>query len=171
MVLRRLHSTAEMTRLYQRFDTEAAYRTAIDSVLTAARQTLQILDFDLSRMELETPARNRLLANFLQPSTDRKLLVAVHDAACIGKSMPRLVDLLTKHSHNIEIRTIPAEFRHLTDCHVLADGIHGVRRFHTMHARGSYILDDATEVHPWWQRFGDLWGHCTPAEISSGLRI
>ena len=59
--------------------------------------------------------------------------------------------------------------RHLADRFVLADAAHGAIRFHADHARGKRISADTREIHPYWQRFDDLWleSHvCTPSTAS-----
>ena len=160
-----------MSRLYQRFDTEAAYRASIDSVLTTARQSIRILDHDLSRMLLDSPERSRLLSEFVQKSPERRVHIALHNLALAQARMPRLIEILTRYPHAVEIRSIPDEFRHLTDCHVLVDGTHGVRRFHFDQPRGALILDDAAEIHPWWQRFDELWALCIRTDLGSSLPI
>ena len=158
-----------MSSLYQRFDTEAAYRASIDSVLAAARRNIRILDQDLSRMQLDSPERSRLLAEFLRKSPEQRLLVALHDCTLLPTRMPRLMELLTRYPQVLEIRSIPDEFRHLADCHILVDETHGVRRFHSAQPRGAMILDDAAEIHPWWQRFDELWSLCGQTGLGSRL--
>jgi hypothetical protein len=162
-----------MSTLYQRFDTEAAYREAIDTVLREARHNISILDYDLSRMQLESLERSRLLTEFIEApgERERQVLIAVQCATLIETRMPRLVEILKRHPHTVEIRSIPDEFSHLSDCQVLVDAKHGVRRFHASHARGVLILNDTEEIHPWRMRFNELWSLCKRTMSSPDLRI
>jgi hypothetical protein len=148
------------------FDSEAGYRAAIDATILAARHELRLFDGDLGRMALDEASRNALLVGFLAADQNRRLRIVIHDPAPLRARHPRLLNLIRNHGHQIEIRQTPDHLRHLADRFVLADELHGTIRFHADHARGKRIGDDATEVHPYWQRFGDLWEEslfCTPS--------
>lgn len=160
-----------MSALHHRFDTETAYRESIDTVLREARHNISILDYDLSRMQLESPERSRLLNEFVEARGDRQIFIAVQCLALIETRMPRLVNILKRHPHAVEIRSIPDEFSHLSDCHVLVDAKHGVRRFHANQARGVLILDDAEEIEPWRLRFTELWSLCKRTMTRTDLLI
>lgn len=141
----------------QLFDSESGYKAAIDLVLAAARREVRIFDQDLTRMGLEIPARAALLGNFLAGDRDRRLRVVLHDTDALERNSPRLLALLRVHGHAIEVRRTPEHLRQVADCWVLADETHGAVRFHADHPRGKLLLGASAEVHPWWQRFDDLW--------------
>ena len=145
---------------YERFDSEAGYRAAIDFVLAQARSSLQVFDADLTRMQLQTPERTALVTKFLTSNIAPQLRIVVRDndgTSDIGRRLPKLMDLLEHYSHFFSIRKAPDNLMHLADCHVIADGLHCVRRFHIDHPRGALISGDLAEVLPWSQRFDELW--------------
>lgn len=159
---------------YERFDSEADYRAAIDFVLAQASSSLKIFDTDLARMQLGTPERVALLTNFLSANVAPQLQIVVRDrdgASDIGRRLPRLMDLLERYSHFFAIRQAPDNMLHLADCHVIADGQHCTRRFHIDHARGALISHDPAEVFLWSQRFDELWELSKPWSGSRRLTL
>jgi hypothetical protein len=148
------------------FDSEAGYRAAIDATIEAARHELRLFDGDLERMAIDEVSRNAMLLRFLADDPTRRLRMIVHDPAPLHTRHLRLLNLIRLHGHQIEIRQTPDHLRHLADRFVLADAAHGAIRFHADHARGKRIIADTREIHPYWQRFDDLWleSHvCTPS--------
>lgn len=148
------------------FDSEAGYRAAIDATLRAACNELRIFDGDLERMTLDDPARSALLLGFLRGGVTRRLHIALHNLDPLLTRHPRLLNLIRSHGHQIEIRQTPDHLRQLADRFVLADKLHGAVRFHAEHPRGKQVSNDNIEIHPYWQRFDDLWGEsrvCTPS--------
>lgn len=148
------------------FDSEAGYRAAIDTTLHSACREIRIFDANLERMALDEPARSGLLLRFLGGESGRRLHIALHDPDPLRIRHPRLLELIRSHGHQIEVRQTPDHLRQLADCLVLADAAHGVIRFHADHARGKHVTDDTVELHPYWQRFDDIWKEsqvCTPS--------
>lgn len=155
----------------QPFDSEAGYRAAIDAVLAAAGEEIRILDRNLGRMELESPHRADLLSRFLSGDRHRRLRLLLHDCDLLDRHSPRLLALLRRFGHVIEVRHIPDHYRHLSECQVLADHRHGALRFHADHPRGVLVADAPDEIHPWWQRFDDLWEQSHPSTPATTLGI
>jgi hypothetical protein len=146
------------------FDSEAAYRAAIDTTLAAARHEIRIFDHDLLQMALGDKDRAAQIAAFLAGGKDHRLRIVLHDTGPLEQRLPRLIDLIRLYGHLAEVRRTPDHLRHLTDRWLLADGNHGVVRFHGDHARGKLLIAAPTEVAPWWRRFDDL---CEESEICS----
>lgn len=148
------------------FDTESAYRAALDEVLERADRLVYIFDRDLVRMQLDSAGRCAALRRFLAGGPGvRELRIVIHDPAPLTLRMPRLTALLRQFEHRIGVRLAPDECRHLADCHLLADGLHGVRRFHADWPRGVCVLDDADEIAAWWGRYDELWGLSSPLSL------
>ena len=147
------------------FDSEADYRRAIDLVLERADRALYVFDRDLTRMQFDTAERSGLLTEFAARSGPRRLCIVLHDPVPLTLRMPRVLAVIRRFAHVIEVRQAPDECRHLADCHVLADGAHAVRRFHADWARGEWTLDDAAATGPWWARFEELWGLSAPVSL------
>jgi hypothetical protein len=142
---------------YTLLTSEADYRRACDTVLSHAQRELLIFDRDLATLQFDRVARLELLAGFLQAAPLRRIRIVLHDPAPLERDAPRLLQLIARFSHMIEVRQSPDNLRHLADTHLLADGRHGVRRFHVDQPRSAIILNDRTYIHPWQQRFEELW--------------
>ena len=72
------------------------------------------------------------------------------------------MNLFTRYAHAVDVRQSPDNLRQLADTHLLADGCHGVRRFHIDHARCALIQADPAAIQPWQQRFEELWALSLP---------
>lgn len=140
---------------------KSEYRAAIDTVLDSAASTIAIFDRDLATLRLEEPQRLAKLGNFLHaqhPSErTKKLRIVIHQTHLLDSHMPRLMNLFTRYAHAVDVRQSPDNLRQLADTHLLADGCHGVRRFHIDHVRCALIREDPTAIQPWQQRFEELW--------------
>jgi hypothetical protein len=154
----REHSAlSTMSPAYTLLTSEAEYRQACDTVLGRAEHEILIFDRDLAALRLEEKARLEKLAGFLQKNGSGRIRVVLHDPAPVERNAPRLMQLLARFSHLIEIRQSPDNLRHLMDTHLMVDEVHGVRRFHVDQPRSALILDDQAYLHPWRQRFEELW--------------
>lgn len=146
-----------MSPAYTLLTSEAEYRQACDTILARAQHELLIFDRDLAAMQLDKKARLDLLTGFLQGDALRRVRIVLHDPGHLEREAPRLLELIARFSHLIEARQSPDNLRHLADTHLLADGCHGVRRFHVDQPRSAIIVDDRAYIHPWQQRFEELW--------------
>ncbi len=146
-----------MNPAYTLLTSEAEYRQACDTVLTRAQREILIFDRDLAALRLEESARLGALASFLQQGPRSRIRMVLHDTGPLERSAPRLMRLIARFSHVIDVRQSPDNLRHLSDTHLLADESHGVRRFHADQARSALVLDDPAYVSPWRQRFEEIW--------------
>lgn len=146
-----------MSPAYTLLTSEGAYRQACDTVLALAEHEILIFDRDLATLRLEEKARLETLASFLQSDGLHRLRVVLHDPEPMERDAPRLMRLIARFSHVIDVRQSPDNLRQLADTHVLVDESHGVRRFHVEQPRSALILDDRAYIHPWRQRFEELW--------------
>jgi hypothetical protein len=142
---------------YQLFTSEVEYRQACDMVVGRAGRELLIFDRDLRKLQLEDNIRLQLLTSFLASDRLRRIRIALHDPEPLHRQAPRLMQVIARFSHMIEVRQSPGNLRHLADSHLLADDAHGVRRFHIDQPRSALVIDDPAYIHPWWQRFEELW--------------
>lgn len=146
-----------MEPAYKLITSEADYRDACDAILARAEREILIFDRDLAAPQLNRKARVDALAAFLTADRLRRIRIVLHDSAALERDMPGLVQLFLRFSHAIEVRLSPDNLRHMADTHLLADGRHGVRRFHADQPRSAIIVADEAYIHPWRQRFEELW--------------
>lgn len=151
-----------MNPYYQLLTSEREYRQACDTVLGRAEREILIFDRDLRALQLDDRSRLQLLSDFLAADPLRRIRVVLHDPEPLHRRTPRLMQLIGRFSHLIEVRQSPDNLHHLADTHLLADDAQGVRRFHVDQPRSALILDDPAYVHPWRQRFEELWGLSHP---------
>ena len=142
---------------YQLLTSEADYREACDTILRRAEREVLIFDRDLAAVKPDHKPRIDAISDFLQSDSPRRVRIVLHDPGYLERNAPRLIALLTRFSHAIEVRQSPDNLRHLADTHILGDDAHGVRRFHVEQARSAIVLDDSSYIHPWRQRFEELW--------------
>lgn len=142
---------------YQLLTSEADYRQACDTILRRAEREVLFFDRDLVALRLEDTPRLAVLTSFLQSDDMRRIRIVLHDPGPLERDAPRLMRLISRFSHVIDVRQSPDNLRHLADTHLLADESHGVRRFHVDQARSAIVLDDANYINPWRQRFEELW--------------
>ena len=151
-----------MSPAYTLLASEAEYRQACDRVLGLAERDILIFDRDLVALRLDEKTRLEALANFLQTDRLRRIRIVLHDPEPMERGAPRLMQLISRYSHVIDVRQSPDNLRQLADSHVLADENHCVRRFNANQPRSALVLDDPAYVYPWRQRFEELWGLSHP---------
>jgi hypothetical protein len=128
------------------------YEGAVKEILERAAHTLRIFDENLSTLKLDRPDRIAALRQFLGASPKNLLQIAVQDADYLRFQSPRLMELLAAYSHNLQILECPPHLATLSDSLILADGQHGLVRFHKTQARAKVIFDDIGECAPYLHR-------------------
>lgn len=155
--------------MIETFASESGYRDALVAVIALARREIVCFDQDLIAMGLAETRTVALLSDFAQGGRQRRIRFAVHDAEPMAARAPRLIELLRRFSHVVEVRRTPDHLHHLAERWLLADAGSGVIRFHADHARGKLVTDEPTEIQGWWQRAEDLWADsevCSPASVT-----
>jgi hypothetical protein len=132
--------------------TWSEYESAVQEILELATHTLCIFDENLSALKIDRPRQIETLRQFLSASPKHLLQIAVQDAGHIRVHCPRLMELLTAYSHNLQIIECPPHLASLSDSLIFADGKHGVVRFHNAQARAKVIFDDIEECAPYLHR-------------------
>ena len=149
--------------VYERFDTRADFQAAVDRLLEQPGRELRIFDPDLASLRMNDPARIDRLAEFLLASRTRRLFVAVHDTEHITRQCPRLMALLARFSHAIQIHRTQDEIRELQDAFLVLDAMHFVRRPVAAFYRGAMGLGDETDGLAMRSRFMEIWAASYPA--------
>lgn len=156
--------------VYTLITSETEYRQACDALLRRAQHQILIFDKDLAALRLEEAARAKALEDFLRADASRKIRMVLHTPERLEQNMSRLMRLIERFAHAIELRQSPDNLRHLADTHLLVDGGCGLRRFHVDQPRAALVLDDAGYIQPWRQRFETLWELSDPVvRINPGI--
>ena len=156
---------------YVQFDTEADYQAAVDRLLAAAGRELRIFDPDLAALRLNAPQRVAQLQQFLAASRTRRLYIAVHDPEHVTRFYPRMMALLARYAHAIQVNCTHEEIRNLQDSFLVLDQFHYVRRPVALQFRGALGLNDETEALTMRARFTEIWSASFPGVSASTLGL
>jgi hypothetical protein len=147
------------------------YLDAFDGLLAAARRELRIFDPDCVQLELNAPARNAALRQFLLASRDNRVLVAVHDPEHLKRGCPRMLECLREFSVAIAIHQTEGEAARAQDCFVLADMEHFVRRPVAAQPRGVFTQNEYQDARLMRERFDEIWQSSVPAVSATTLGL
>jgi len=156
---------------YLQFDGEADFQRAVDRLLAAPGRELRIFDPDLVALRFNTAQRVELLRQFLAASRTRRLYVAVHDPEHVTRQCPRMMALLARFAHAIQVNCTHEEIRNLQDSFLVLDQSHYVRRPVAQFFRGALGLHDETEALAMRGRFTEIWSASFPGVSASTLGL
>jgi hypothetical protein len=142
---------------YERFDTSAGYHAAVERLLAQPGRELRVFDPDGASLQLNDPARIDLLEAFLAASRVRRLYLVVHRTDHITRHCPRMIKLLTRFSHAVQINRTHDHLRELQDAFLVLDAHHYLRRPVAAFYRGAIGLGDEPEAQIMRHRFMEIW--------------
>jgi hypothetical protein len=148
---------------YDRFDDRAGFQAAIDRLLEQPGRELRVFDPDGAALLLNDPVRIERIAKFLLASRTRRLYLVLHDTEHLTRHCPRMMALVTRFAHAIQVNKTHEEIRELQDAFLVLDSLHYVRRPVAQFFRGSIGLGDDTEGLAMRGRFMEIWAASFPA--------
>lgn len=160
-----------MDAVYERFDTYEGFQSAIDRLLEQPGRELRAFDPDGVALRLNDPARIARLERFLLASRTRRFYLVVHDTDHLTRLCPRLLALLRRFSHAMQINRTHEEIRQVQDCFLLLDSMHYVRRPVAALPRGAMGLGDENESQALRGRFAEIWSASYPAVSSTTVGL
>jgi hypothetical protein len=149
--------------VYERFDTNEDFQAAVDRLLEQPGRELRIFDPDAAALRLNDAARIGAIERFLQASRTRRLYMVLHDPQHLQRQCPRMMSLLARYSHAIQINRTHEEIGELQDAFLVLDSVHYVRRPVATYFRGAIGLADETEALAMRGRFNEIWAASYPA--------
>jgi len=156
---------------YVQFGTEADFQQAFDRLLVAPGRELRVFDPDLSALRLNSAPRVEQFRQFLAASRTRRIYVAVHDPDHLTKYCPRMMALLARFAHAIQVNCTHEEIRSLQDSFLVLDQSHYLRRPVAQLYRGALGLHDETEALAMRGRFMEIWSASFPGVSASTLGL
>ncbi|HYR34254.1 MAG TPA: hypothetical protein VEQ87_08205, partial [Burkholderiales bacterium] len=156
---------------YERFDTSAGFHGAIERLLAQPGRELRIFDPDGASLRLNDPARIALFEAFLHASRTRRIYMVVHETEHILRQCPRLLGLLARFSHMIQINRTHEHIRQLQDAFLVLDSQHYVRRPVAAFYRGAAGFGDEVEALAMRQRFMEIWEASHPGVSSTTVGL
>ena len=157
--------------IYERFDTNAGFQAALERLLEQPGRELRVFDPDGAALRLNDAARIARVESFLQASRTRRLYMVVHSSDHITKHCPRMMSLLARYAHAIQIYRTGEEIRELQDAFLVLDAMHYVRRPVASFFRGAIGLADENEALAMRSRFQEIWGASFPAVSSTTVGL
>jgi hypothetical protein len=157
--------------IYERFDTNQGFQAAVERLLEQPGRELRVFDPDGAALRLNDAARIEALARFLLASRTRRLYLVVHNTDHLTRQCPRLLTLLRRFSHAIQINQTQEEIRDVQDAFLLLDAVHYVRRPVASLFRGAMGLGDENEGQALRGRFGEIWAASSPAVSSTTVGL
>ena len=148
---------------YDRFDDRAGFQGAIDRLLGQTGRELRVFDPDGAALMLNDPARIERIEQFLLSSRTRRLYLVLHQTDHVTRHCPRMMALLARFAHAIQINRTHEEIRELQDAFLVLDALHYVRRPVAQFFRGAIGLGDETEGLVMRGRFMEIWAQSFPA--------
>jgi len=152
---------------YFRFDTEADFQVAVDKLFQQPGRELRVFDSNLSVLKLNSPARIDQLREFLAANRANRAYMVVHDTDHVTRHCPRLMNLLSRYNHALQINRTSDEIRELQDSFMVLDRNHYVRRPVARFFRGAAGINDEGEALVMRSRFQEIWNASYPAVSST----
>jgi len=157
--------------VYERFDTHEGFQAALDRLLAEPGRELRIFDPDGAALRLNDAARVGRLEAFLRASRTRRLYIVLHDPQHLQRDCPRMMGLLARYGHAIQVHRTQDEIRELQDAFLVLDSVHYVRRPVAASARGAIGLRDEAEALAMRSRFNEIWTASYPAVSSTTVGL
>jgi hypothetical protein len=156
---------------YERFDSSAGFHAAVERLLAQPGRELRIFDPDGSALRLNDSARIESLERFLNASRTRRIYMVLHDAEHLKRHCPRMLGLLARFSHAVQIHRTHDHIRELQDAFLVLDAQHYVRRPVANFYRGATGLGDEVEGLAMRQRFMEIWEASFPGVSSTTVGL
>jgi hypothetical protein len=148
---------------YTRFEDNAGFQTAVDHLLEQPGRELRVFDPDLAALRVNDPSRIERLERFLHASRTRRIYIVVHNTDHVARRCPRMMSLIARFSHAIQVHRTHEEIRELQDSFMVLDSMHYVRRPVAQFFRGAVGLGDEPEGLAMRSRFMEIWAASYPA--------
>ena len=152
-----------METSYERFDDRAGFQAAVERLLEQPGRELRVFDPDGAALLLNDAARIERLERFLLASRTRRLYLVLHDTEHLTRQCPRMLALLRRFAHAIQINRTDETIRELQDAFLVLDSLHFVRRPVASFFRGAMALGDENEALAMRGRFMEIWAASYPA--------
>lgn len=169
-----LPSGESSAKIYRLMDSNADAAGAIEQVVKAAQRGLCVFDATprtLRDRGFDQPPRIDTLRALLMTNRAHRLRVVLHDVKAIENELPRLVDLLTRFSGQIQVHRTLGQATEARDPMIIADDSHFWRKLHLDQPRSVITLHSAADTRPFIERFEEIWDKSELAVSGSTLGL
>jgi hypothetical protein len=157
--------------VYETFDSNDGFQAAVDRLLEQPGRELRIFDPDGAALRLNDSGRIERIEKFLLTSRTRRLYMAVHDTEHIARQCPRMMALIGRQSHAIQVNRTSEEIRELQDAFLVLDQSHYIRRPVAQFFRGAMGLGDENDGLAMRGRFNEIWAASFPGIAGTTLGL
>jgi hypothetical protein len=157
--------------IYERFDTNEDFQAAVDRLLEQPGRELRVFDPDGAALRLNDSGRIGRLERFLQASRTRRIYLVLHDVDHVQRHCPRMMALLARYSHAVQVNRTHEEIRELQDAFMVIDSLHYLRRPVAAFFRGAIGLADENDALAMRGRFNEIWAASFPAVSSTTVGL
>ena len=157
--------------VYETFDSNDGFQAAVDRLLEQPGRELRVFDPDGAALRLNDFGRIERIEKFLLTSRTRRIYMVVHDTEHIARQCPRMMALVGRFSHAIQINRTAEEIRELQDAFLVLDQSHYIRRPVAQFFRGAMGLGDENEGLAMRGRFLEIWAASFPGIASTTLGL
>ena len=160
--------------VYRLMDTNADALVAIEQVVNAAQRELRIFDATprtLRDRGFGSPGRIEMLRKLLLANRGHRLRIALHETRAIEAELPRLIDLLTRFSDQIQIHRTLGQAAEARDPMIVADDAHFWRKLQVDQPRSVLTLHNGADTRPFLERFEEIWEKSELAVSGSTLGL
>ncbi|MGB4468039.1 MAG: hypothetical protein WBH99_06330 [Azovibrio sp.] len=138
-------------------DNWGEFRNALERTLSLAEDGVCVFDADLAQLGFQQATCIEQLQRLLVGNPAASIRIALKRVDHLHRDHPRLIQLLTHHSHAVQVQQIHENLAHLRETIVISDARHAVIRFDQDSPRSKLILAAPLEVAPYRKRFEDIW--------------
>lgn len=141
---------------HRRLEGPLEYVQALNTIIQHAHRSLRIFDLNLRDEGYNSIERVELLRRFFHLNRSNRLVIVLHDTDFLTNECPRMIELIKRFGHAIEIYRTTEEARGATDPFVIADNEHYLHRFHYDHPRAVLSLNDKEGALNLIRRFNEI---------------
>lgn len=153
-------------------DTLAEYRAQVLDRVALATARLDVFDHDLGEIGLESSSAIQALEQLCQRGVmPEAVRLLIRDPRFVEKSCPRLMLLLQRFAHRMELRLVRSSLPSHDQPFVIADDEAYVMRFHHDSPRGKSDTRDAAQCAHLRAHFETMWLSAQPGPSGTALGL
>lgn len=155
---------------YERYESLLELEGMFDELIGETQRVIRIFDRSLSP-RYDRPDRCERLRQFLRAEPLNELLIVVHEAENLSRTLPRFTSLLQQFTHSARVRQTPAWVHHIYDPFAVFDASHYLHRFHYAQMRFARGRNDVAGAQTLLERHKELWDVSMPAAPNTTLGL
>lgn len=137
---------------------------AIDRMAEQAKRRVKIFTQELDHDLYDRAETSSLLLHACRKHKGCTVSILLKDANRAAKHGHRLVELQQRLPSNIELRSLPAEYKDKTDEYFIVDDMAMIKRFSIGYMRGHCEFRAIPDAVKYGKQFNDIWERSLPCQ-------